>query len=242
METVSKLKSKLNSIKDQLFLAQNKLDETAVEFFKNYFGDCLQEDDKIVKLDTRFQINRYHPQRDYCKEIFTVYLHQDNVRQDIKTGLEINYYTTSASDPFEWGRLVSLGEVAHVIATRGNLIKESWDSFLTSEIAQSVAVLTKQYYEIVKQLSLLDQQANDTIAQNAVTVFYRSGITFVAPIKDRKLIKDYDGIVSIVCVKVNRKTVDVQVNTVDGYIKVVRVQASHIESLVKRNAISKNIA
>jgi hypothetical protein len=119
---------------------QNAIKDALLPFFEDFSEGVLVE---VARGSVYFKM--FDPQREYNKEIFSLYLREDWSGDKSFKAVDLSYYTTSTSgvDAWELKRLRLLGKLAEVIED---------NQFSILHAANKVKPTFKEEYEVAFQL------------------------------------------------------------------------------------------
>jgi hypothetical protein len=150
-EWVEKLNAAKETIGEIFTREQKAISDTIYPFFSQFTPEVQVE---VTRGSVYFKMQ--HPDREYAKEIFNLYLREDwsESGKSFK-GIDLSYYTTSTSgmDTWELKRLQLLGAVAEIVLEHQDRIVD--------RVNHTVAPF-KQEYETAYQLqNMVNTAIND---------------------------------------------------------------------------------
>jgi len=119
---------------------QNAIKDALLPFFEGFSEEVEIE---VARGSVYFKMQ--HPERQYAKEIFSLYLREDWSGDKSFQSVDLSYYTTSTSgdDLWELNRLFLLGKVAGIVRWKQNEIIDA---------ANEVKLAFKEEYKVAFQI------------------------------------------------------------------------------------------
>lgn len=92
--------------------------------------------------------------------ILTLYFQSDDFKTDAAERLELNYYTTTRNDRFEYERLVTLGEFSKSVLEKGDQLLESYNK-IARKYQSILDFKRRNSYSIRKQTEQINQEIKE---------------------------------------------------------------------------------
>ena len=145
---------------------------------EKYFGDVLTiEGDKINATNERIEFLRNCPERNYDKEVLTVYLRGESFRDTDVNKLETSFYSTSENSEFELNRMVLLGKAAEIIIDHKDDILAEWN-FVTESFSGKISDARKKVWKAEKLVSENDSKITAIENEIVKEKLFGEGIKF----------------------------------------------------------------
>ncbi len=175
------LKSELENFKNTLGAVKAERSSEYKAVAEKYFGEVLTiEGDKVNATDERIEFLRNCPERNYDKEVLTVYLRGESFRDNDVSRIETGFYSTSENSEFELNRMVLLGKAAEIIIDHKDDILAEWN-FVTESFSGKINDARKKVYDADKLVSENDSKIsaieNEIVKEN----LFGEGIKFKMP-------------------------------------------------------------
>lgn len=147
------LKRELDTFRAALGSIEADRSEEYKAVAEKYFGEALTiEGDKVEVKNDRIDFIKIDPERNYDKEVLTVYLRGESFRDTDVNMLETSFYSTSENSEFELNRMVLLGKVAEIIIDHKDDILAEWN-FVTESFSGKLNDARKEFYVAGKLVS-----------------------------------------------------------------------------------------
>ena len=249
---IASLEAELVTVENAISALDLEYKNQVVETWKSKLADLLDEGDLIVNdyssgvRINRIQVrtNRDGEQYDYAQEILSI--SRSEYGKEL-TGFNLNTYSTTVDNNFEFDRLITVGKVAA-------FIKENREALRTEIPTSSVwdSENYKEKYRIQNEIRTLQNEKHEIERSSALSKLYNEGVEFTAerPYDLPRLEARWDWSISNICkIKIVKKTAsgksaDLEVTTryqsYDGTISeqvtlADKVRMDKVESLVLYN-------
>lgn len=195
---------------------------------EKYFGDVLTiEGDKINATNERIEFLRNCPERNYDKEVLTVYLRGESFRDTDVNRLETSFYSTSENSEFELNRMVLLGKAAEIIIDHKDDILAEWN-FVTESFSGKISDARKKVWNAEKLVS--ENSEKITAIENEIVKekLFGEGIKFEIPESGRtRDLPEFDArwnyrIDKVTSIRATRKTASGKSYDVEGTFAINR--------------------
>lgn len=214
MKTVMQLEQEIKEArirKHEVIELQRKDIQTFITDFLS-IHKVIEEGDEVISSDDSTEIRRPHPEVTYNKNIFNLY-HRKGWSAEVPE-TTVNYYTGGATnDIWELKRLVSLGRLAEVLASKEfydtlnmgvQKIKDIHDPAITRE------------YENIRELEKTQKQIKIESERNKQEQFLQDllkGVEFEEGVSFGNTTKTFNGVVNLKVEQYSAsgKTADLQV-------------------------------
>lgn len=206
-------------------------DERSLEYkavAEKYFGEVLTiEGDKINATDERIEFLRNCPERNYDKEVLTVYLRGESFRDTDVNRLETSFYSTSENSEFELNRMILLGKTAEIIIDHKDDILAEWN-FVTESFSGKISDARKKVWDAEKLVS--ENGEKITAIENEIVKekLFGEGIKFEMPESGRtRDLPEFDArwnyrIDKVTSIRATRKTASGKSYDVEGTFAINR--------------------
>ena len=175
------LKRELDTFRASLGSIEADRSEEYKSVAEKYFGEVLTlEGDKIKVSDYRIEFLRFDPERNYDKEVLTVYLRGESFRDTDVNRLETSFYSTSENSEFELNRMVLLGKAAEIIIDHKDDILAEWN-FVTESFSGKLNDARKKVYDAEKLVSENDSKILEIEKENLLYKLFNGGVEFRIP-------------------------------------------------------------
>ena len=206
--------------------AERSLEYKAVA--EKYFGEALTiEGDKINASNERIEFVRNCPERNYDKDVLTVYLRGESFRDTDVDRLETSFYSTSENSEFELNRMVLLGKVAEIIIDHKDDILAEWN-FVTESFGGKLNDARKKVYDAEKLVSENGEKISAIENEIVKEKLFGEGIKFEMPESGRtRDLPEFDArwnyrIDKVTSIRATRKTASGKSYDVEGTFAIDR--------------------
>ena len=194
---------------------------------EKYFGEVLTiEGDKINATDERIEFLRKCPERNYNKEMLTVYLRGESFRDNDVNRIETGFYSTSENSEFELNRMVLLGKAAEIILDHKDDILAEWN-FVTESFSGKISDARKKVWKAEKLVS--ENGEKITAIENEIVKekLFGEGIKFEMPEGGVRKLPEFDArwnyrIDKVTSIRATRKTASGKSYDVEGTFAINR--------------------
>ena len=194
---------------------------------EKYFGEVLTiEGDKINATDERIEFLRKCPERNYNKEMLTVYLRGESFRDNDVNRIETGFYSTSENSEFELNRMVLLGKAAEIILDHKDDILAEWN-FVTESFSGKISDARKKVWKAEKLVS--ENGEKITAIENEIVKekLFGEGIKFEMPEGGARHLPEFDArwnyrIDKVTSIRATRKTTSGKSYDVEGTFAINR--------------------
>jgi len=195
---------------------------------EKYFGEVLTiEGDKINATNERIEFLRNCPERNYDKEVLTVYLRGESFRDNDVNRIETGFYSTSENSEFELNRMVLLGKAAEIIIDHKDDILAEWN-FVTESFSGKISDARKKVWKAEKLVS--ENGEKITAIENEIVKekLFGEGIKFEMPESGRtRDLPEFDArwnyrIDKVTSIRATRKTASGKSYDVEGTFAINR--------------------
>ena len=221
------LKSELENFKTTLGAVK---DERSLEYkavAEKYFGEVLTiEGDKINATDERIEFVRNCPERNYDKEVLTVYLRGESFRDNDVNRIETGFYSTSENSEFELNRMVLLGKAAEIILDHKDDILAEWN-FVTESFSGKISDARKKVWDAEKLVTGNNEKITTLENDILKAKLFGEGIKFEMPERGARYLPEFDArwndrIDKVTSIRATRKTASGKSYDVEGTFAINR--------------------
>ena len=194
---------------------------------EKYFGEALTiEGDKINATNERIEFIRNCPERNYDKEVLTVYFRGESFRDTDVNRLETSFYSTSENSEFELNRMVLLGKAAEIIIDHKDDILAEWN-FVTESFSGKISDARKKVWEAEKLVSENDSKISAIENEIVKEKLFGEGIKFEMPEGGARHLPEFDArwdyrIDKVTSIRATRKTASGKSYDVEGTFAIDR--------------------
>ena len=206
-------------------------DERSLEYkavAEKYFGEVLTiEGDKINATDERIEFLRNCPERNYDKEVLTVYLRGESFRDTDVNRLETSFYSTSENSEFELNRMILLGKTAEIIIDHKDDILAEWN-FVTESFSGKISDARKKVWDAEKLVTGNNEKITTLENDILKAKLFGEGIEFEMPESGRtRDLPEFDArwnyrIDKVTSIRATRKTASGKSYDVEGTFAINR--------------------
>ena len=221
------LKSELENFKTTLGAVKAERSVEYKDVAEKYFGEVLTiEGDKINATDERIEFLRNCPERNYDKEVLTVYLRGESFRDNDVNRIETGFYSTSENSEFELNRMVLLGKAAEIILDHKDDILAEWN-FVTESFSGKISDARKKVWKAERLIS--ENGEKITAIENEIVKekLFGEGIKFEMPEGGARHLPEFDArwnyrIDKVTSIRATRKTASGKSYDVEGTFAINR--------------------
>lgn len=221
------LKRELDTFRAALGSIEADRSEEYKAVAEKYFGEVLTiEGDKIEISDNKIEFLRIDPERNYSKDVLTVYLRGESFRDTDVTRLETSFYSTSENSEFELNRMILLGKTAEIIIDHRDDILAEWN-FVTESYSGEINDAQKKVWDAKKLVSENDDKITTLENEMVKEKLFGEGIKFEMPEGGARYLPELDvrwdyRIKKVTSIRATRKTASGKSYDVEGTFAIDR--------------------
>jgi hypothetical protein len=161
---VENLKTQIQALDEKEWEIRERKGEELTNAFSLFFQNDLDKNITIEYSRGSIYFKMKEDDREYLKEIFTIYLKEDWEKENNEfINVSLSYYTTSTNSDFELIRLENLGKIASVVRNSKTEILQLANSIhqkYMNEISKNGCL--EQRWELEKTVRETNQKINST--------------------------------------------------------------------------------
>jgi hypothetical protein len=177
---VENLKTQIQALDEKEWEIRERKGEELTNAFSLFFQNDLDKNITIEYSRGSIYFKMKEDDREYLKEIFTIYLKEDWEKENNEfINVSLSYYTTSTNSDFELIRLENLGKIASVVRNSKTEILQLANSIhqkYMNEISKNGCL--EQRWELEKTVRETNQKINQLKKEQMKEKLFGEGIVF----------------------------------------------------------------
>jgi len=182
--TITELNQKLETLKEKckfkndvyLELRNDKRKDLKLELSK-YFEKHLLEDMMMDIYDDVLYIKRKEVDRNYHKELVSIYFRNVDYKTEIAKEIETSFYSTTDNSQYELERMVVIGKIGQVLLEKSEEILNTYNE-IQSSYKDTLNNNSKLVWELEDEIRELKDDIKQAELQQIKDVLRKDGLKF----------------------------------------------------------------
>ena len=159
---------------------ENKRSEEHSRFMLEYFGDLLQEGDKIETSFSTVSFLRPRQDSSYFREVVGLYFGNSNWREEDYDEISTSYQSSNSKEVYDLKRMVLIGEIGKVILDYKDDILGGFNQ-IRNKYKEELSTLQENRFTSDKVINQIEDKIKELKKENLIYQLETTGIEIPVP-------------------------------------------------------------